>query len=92
MVKYYECSKCGNKVLMIAQKDPIICHNCNVDLDVSDFGKIVLSNLFFEASSIQKMGDRWFIEIPSGLHANIRAMPVDLRTSKWKVHIESSRV
>ena len=67
MVKYQECSKCHRKMITVAQKVPeVICYNCFGNITEDDFKgfKVDLKELFFTASSIQKMGTRYIIEIP----------------------------
>ncbi|KKL53945.1 hypothetical protein LCGC14_2270410 [marine sediment metagenome] len=90
MVKYFECSKCGNKAVDMPIKEPnVVCWNCMDNVSLEDFDKVDLENLFFEASSIQKMGERFLLEIPQSLKNNIELMSKKLRTGRWIVQIKS---
>ena len=90
MVKHYECSKCHNKMIVVAQKEPnVICFNCFGTITEDDFKgfKVDLENLFFTASSIQKMGTRYIIEIPkkSSAEIKIKHMGERVRKGPWTV-------
>ena len=91
MVKYLECSVCGNKAVDMPITNPKpICWNCCGSVEPEDFNKIDLETLFFEASSIQKMGNnRFILEIPTGLHSKVGMMSEKLRTGRWIAHLKS---
>ena len=91
MVKYLTCSKCGNRAVEMPITEPYpVCWNCTDEIGQEDFDKLNLETLFFQCSSIQKMGkNRFIIDIPKGLNANIEMMSEKLRTGKWLVHLKS---
>lgn len=75
---------------MVAQQEPeVVCFNCFGNITEDDFKsfKVDLENLFFTASSIQKMGGRYIIEIPkkSSAEIKIKHMPEKVRKGNWTV-------
>ena len=91
---YKKCSKCGNERIIshkVDTKGKVLCLNCVIDFEASDFKKVDLGLFFFEASSIQKMGHRYILEIPIAMTGQVRAMTPELRKGKWKVQAEAVR-
>lgn len=95
MVKKYKCSVCGKEVVDIIKDENGVyfCWNCLDNVDESDFVdfNIELGKLMFKASSIQKMGNRWIIEIPkkSSAEMKIERMDEAMRRHHWKIFAKS---
>ena len=91
MVKRFKCEKCGNEVLDIVKDENGVdlCWNCVRNIDETDFVDfdIELGKLMFRASSVQKMGNRYMLEIPKGSSAEMKILKMGehIRTGYWKV-------